>query len=102
MNSNVNPASPQVAHEYENSKVVRELIHEVQNHLHLAMMEVELRQMGSAEQIDCAKLLGILNSLKISLAALRDSVLFSPAPLPRGNRLTSSNPVTAVAQKRDK
>ena len=102
MNSNINPAPPQAAHEYDKSKVVRELMHEVQNHLHLAMMEVELRQMGSAEQIDCAKLLGILKSLKNSLGALRDSVLSTSAPLPRGNRLTSSNPITAVAQERDK
>jgi hypothetical protein len=102
MNSNINPAPPQSAHEYENSKVVRELIHEVQNHLHLAMMEVELRQMGSAERIDCAKLLGILNSLKNSFGALRDCVLSASAPPTRGNRLTRSNPVTAVAQERDK
>jgi hypothetical protein len=81
---------------------VRELIHEVQNHLHLAMMEVELRQMGSAERIDCAKLLGILNSLNHSLGALRDCVLPSSTPPTRGNRLTRSNPATADAQERDK
>jgi hypothetical protein len=98
MNSNVNTAPPQSAQEYDKSKVARELIHELQNHLHLVMMEVELVQMGSAERIDCAKLLGSLNSLKHSLGALREWVLSASAPLPRGDRLTRSNPVTTDAQ----
>ena len=65
---------------YQTSKIARELIHELQNHLHLAIMEVELAQMGASERFDYTKLLGILESLKNCLHGLQACVLSARNP----------------------
>jgi hypothetical protein len=53
-------------------------LHDLQNHLHLATMEVELAQLEITERVDCLKLLQILNAFKKSLQELRDQLLLSP------------------------
>ena len=54
---------------------VRARLHDLQNHLHLATMEVELAQLNITERVDCLKLLQILNAFKQTLQELRDQLL---------------------------
>jgi len=56
-------------------EIVRARLHDLQNHLHLATMEVELAQLNITERVDCLKLLQILNAFKQSLQELRDQLL---------------------------
>ena len=56
-------------------EIVRARLHDLQNHLHLATMEVELAQLNVTERVDCLKLLQILNAFKQSLQELRDQLL---------------------------
>ena len=79
---------------YDRTKFARELLHEIQNHLHLAMMEAELAQMGACERIDSNKILAILDSLKNSVSALRNYLISSGA-VPREDRMTSLNRLVA-------
>jgi hypothetical protein len=58
----------------DSSELVRNQLHELQNYLHLATMEVELAQMDAQEKIDCVKMLEILNAFKQSLQRLRDQL----------------------------
>jgi hypothetical protein len=59
------------------SEAVRNLLHDLQNHLHLATMEVELAQLDASEKVDCVKLLQILSAFKGSLQELRERLLLS-------------------------
>ena len=75
MNSNARTVNQRSADSAENREAISTLIHELQNHLHLATMEVELTQLGVEERVDCLKLRRILESFRHSLDALRDCVL---------------------------
>ena len=46
MNSNARTVNQRNADSAENREGISRLIHELQNHLHLATMEVELAQLG--------------------------------------------------------
>jgi len=59
----------------EHQETVRALMHELQNHLHCAAMEIELARVGVAHSVDTDKLSRVLDSLKNSLQALRVYVL---------------------------
>lgn len=63
------------AERLETREIVRAHLHDLQNHLHLATMEVELAQLNITERVDCLKLLQILNAFKQSLQELRDQLL---------------------------
>ncbi len=56
-------------------EIVKARLHDLQNHLHLATMEVELAQLDGGKRVDCLKLLQILNAFKQSLQELRDQLL---------------------------
>ena len=87
MNSKARTVNQRSTDSAENREAIRALIHELQNHLHLATMEVELAQLGVEERVDCRKLLRILESFRHSLDALRDCVLPS-------QKLTREDPMT--------
>ena len=89
MNSNARTVNQGSADSAENREAISALIHELQNHLHLATMEVELAQLGMEERVDCLKLLHILESFRHSLHALRDCVLPS-------QNLTREDPMTIL------
>jgi hypothetical protein len=55
--------------------LTRSRLHDLQNHLHLATMEVELARLEDCKSIDCDKLLRILGAFKLSLQQLRDHLL---------------------------
>jgi len=55
--------------------MIRAHFHDLQNHLHLATMEVELAQLDASERVDCLKLLNILHAFKQSLDELRVQLL---------------------------
>src|SRR5574341_1210812 len=99
MNFNMNSEPHHGSEGPERSKIAKELIHEAQNHLHLAIMEVELAEMGVSERFDGVKLLSILNSLKRSMGALRDCLLW-PVNLPIEDGMT--NLVHTLAELRNK
>jgi hypothetical protein len=67
----------------ETDEIIRALIHELQNHLRNATMELELTELGVAERVDAVKLLRILDSFKHSLQALRECILPSEDDLTR-------------------
>jgi hypothetical protein len=73
----------------EGEEVIRALIHELQNYLHSATMEVELAQLGVVDRVDSTKLRRILESFTGSLRALRELVLPS-------EELTREDPITIV------
>ena len=75
MNSIVKPTDAGGADKFDKREIVRARFHDLQNHLHLATMEVELAQLNEAEKVDCLKLLAILNAVKHSLQELRDQLL---------------------------
>ena len=89
MNSNARIDNLRSTDSVENREVISALIHELQNHLHLATMEVELAQLGVEQRVDCLKLLRILESFRHSLHALRDCVLPS-------QNLTREDPMTIL------
>lgn len=94
MHSRANKAPLPNSQVNESPRLARELIHELQNHLHLAIMEVELAQMGASHGFDYVKLLGILDALKHSLHALQDCLLAS-ANSRREDRMMSITEVLA-------
>jgi|GEM_PF-3823173 len=55
--------------------ITRNRLHDLQNYLHLATMEIELAQLENSKSVDCDKLLGILTAFKLSLHELRDHLL---------------------------
>jgi shikimate 5-dehydrogenase len=59
------------------TEALKACLHDLQNHLHLATMEVELAQLETDEKVDCYKLLQILNAFKQSLQELRDQLSMS-------------------------
>jgi len=75
MNSIVKHTDAGGSDKLDTRKIVRDRLHDLQNHLHLATMEVELAQLNAAEKVDCLKLLQILNAFKQSLGELRDQLL---------------------------
>ena len=89
MNSNARTVNLRSTNSAENREAIRALIHQLQNHLHLATMEVELVQLGVEQRVDCLKLLHILESFGHSLHALRDFLLPS-------QNLTREDPMTIL------
>jgi len=77
MNSNVKITDVGGARTLDTREIIKARLHDLQNHLHLATMEVELAQLEVAERVDCLKLLRILNAFKQSLQELRDQLLSS-------------------------
>ena len=75
MNANVKNTDAGGAERLDTREIVRTRLHDLQNHLHLATMEVELAQLNRTERVDCLKLLQILNAFKQSLQELRDQLL---------------------------
>ncbi|HTN70546.1 MAG TPA: hypothetical protein VMO00_05600 [Methylomirabilota bacterium] len=75
------------------------MIHELQNHLHSATMEVELAHLGVAAELDPVKLLRILDSLKRSLQALRNYV-FPSEELTREDPTALLNTVLGEVDKK--
>ena len=65
------------AEKHDMREIVRDRLHDLQNYLHLATMEVELAQLDASKRVDCVKLLQILNAFKQSLQELRDQLLSS-------------------------
>ena len=63
------------ARKLASNDMIRAHLHDLQNHLHLATMEVELAQLAASEPVDCLKLLNILHAFKQSLDALRVQLL---------------------------
>ena len=77
MNSIVKASDAGGARNLDRREIVKARLHDLQNHLHLATMEVELAQLDAAERVDCLKLLQILHAFKQSLQELRDQLLAS-------------------------
>ena len=77
MNSSVIVSESGGARILDTREIVEARLHDLQNHLHLAMMEVELAQLDGKDKLDCPKLLQILNAFKQSLQELRDQLLSS-------------------------
>ena len=77
MNSIVKTSDAGVARKPDTREIVKARLHDLQNHLHLATMEVEMAQLGVTERVDYLKLLQILNAFKQSLQELRDQLLSS-------------------------
>ena len=75
MNSILKDTDVDIAGKFDKREIARARFHDLQNHLHLATMEVELAQLHPAEKVDCPKLLKILNAFKLSLQELRDQLL---------------------------
>jgi hypothetical protein len=75
MNLTVKNSDAAGADRLDPSEIVRARLHDLQNHLHLVTMEVELAQLNLTERVDCLKLLQILNAFKQSLQELRDQLL---------------------------
>jgi len=75
MNSIVKHTDTGEAERLDTREIVRARLHDLQNHLHLATMEVELAQLNITERVDCLKLMQILNAFKQSLQELRDQLL---------------------------
>ena len=89
MNSNARNVNQRSTDGAEKREAISALIHELQNHLHLATMEVELAQLGVEQRVDSLKLRRILESFRHSLHALRDCVLPS-------QNLTREDPMTIL------
>ena len=77
MNSIVKTSETCAAEKLPTRELMRDHFHDLQNHLQLATMEVELAQLEASERVDCMKLLKILHALKQSLDRLRVQ-LFAP------------------------
>lgn len=77
MNAIVKISDAGAARKPDTREIVKARLHDLQNHLHLVTMEVELAQLGVTERVDYLKLLKILNAFKQSLQELRDQVLSS-------------------------
>jgi hypothetical protein len=75
MNSNGKNADVGGAERLDTGEIIKARFHDLQNHLHLATMEVELAQLDGTRRVDCRKLLQILNAFKQSLQGLRDQLL---------------------------
>jgi type VI protein secretion system component VasK len=75
MNANVKNTDVGRAETPDTREIVKARFHDLQNHLHLATMEVELAQLDVTQRVDCLKLLQILNAFKQSLQELRDQLL---------------------------
>ena len=75
MSSIVEASDGSAMRKLETRAMVKAHLHELQNHLHLATMEVELVQLEVTERLDCLKLLNILTAFKQSLDKLRDQLL---------------------------
>lgn len=78
MNSFVKIADADGAKNLDPRESIKAHFHDLQNHLHLATMEVELAQLEVTERVDYLKLLQILNAFKKSLQELHDQLLSSP------------------------
>lgn len=63
---------------HQSNEKVRLYLHDLQNHLHVATMELELAQLDPEKRVDCDKLLQILNSLKQSLLDLKEHLMATP------------------------
>jgi len=77
MNSSVKVSDTGGARRLDTRAIIEARLHDLQNHLHLATMEVELAQLDVTQRVDCLKLLQILNAFKQSLQELRDQLLSS-------------------------
>jgi len=76
MNVNTNNSAAElIESETDTRATTRTRLHDLQNYLHLATMEVELARLEESKSVDCDKLLRILTAFKLSLHELRDHLL---------------------------
>ena len=75
MNSMINATDRPGSGKPATKTSVRAHLHELQNHLHLATMEVELAQLQPTKPVDCVKLLNILAAFKQALDQFREQLL---------------------------
>lgn len=74
MNSTIKATDELATGKPDTKTIVKAHLHELQNHLHLATMEVELAQLEASKPVDCVKLLHILTAFKQALDRLRNQL----------------------------